>query len=161
MTIPDLITLLLTAIRNQFYTDAPARDYPRDINALTKAIARYGYACNQRAWDFQPDFILRDILDLLNQIKRTGTEIQWFPIYLEHAIDRHIRIRAEELSAKAKTIAPKTANILNQTKPVVVIEKTATETLAALYTDLKAARKRKPKNQPRSSRGNEALTLNL
>lgn len=143
MTIPDLIANLLGVLRSQFYADTP-REFLRDERQLTKAIARYGHECAQRGWDFEPQFIQDDLLTLLNEIKRTGAEIGYLPIYLEGAVDRHVRQRAEELSAKAK--ASKLPNaikrIVNSVGVVETVrEPTPTETLGLLYAQLAKRKK--------------------
>jgi hypothetical protein len=157
MSIPDLIANLLGVLRNQFYADTP-REFLRDERALTKAIARYGYECAQRGWHFEPQFMQDDILKVLNEIKRTGAEIGYLPVYLEGAVDRHIRQRAEELSAKAK--ASKLPNsikkVLNGFEVVEAVrEPTHCETLGLLWQQLakrkkahRAALKQQPKVKP-------------
>jgi len=152
MTIPDLITDILGCLRNQFYADR-IREFMRDERALTKAIARYGYDCAQRGWDFSVLDIKRDLLDLLNQIKRTGSPIKYLPTYLEGAVTRHIGQRAEELQAAArKNKTPKAVQtVVSGVKPVVVIQPDNTEILSALYRDIK--RINKAQRAERTERG--------
>lgn len=154
MTIPDLIANLLGVLRNQFYADTP-REFLRDERQLTKAIARYGHECAQRGWHFEPQFMQDDILKLLNEIKRTGAEIGYLPVYLEGAVDRHIRQRAEELNAKAKAnkVPHAVQRVVNELGKVEAVrERTQTEVLAEVYQQLaqrkrqhRAALKRQPK----------------
>lgn len=145
MTVPELIEEVLGVIGRQFYYDQPIRNFLRDERALTKAIAAYGYQCAQRGWDFDAQFIKTQLLTLLNEIKRSGAEIRYLPSYLDGAVKRMIGQRAEELSDRAKSLAPKVSTLVNGVKPVVVIEKTDTEILAALYRDLKRKGKRHAK----------------
>lgn len=154
MTIPDLIANLLGVLRNQFYADTP-REFLRDERQLTKAIARYGHECAQRGWHFEPQFIQDDLLKLLNEIKRTGADIGYLPVYLEGAVDRHVRQRAEELNAKAKAqrIPGAITKVLHGVEVVEAVrERTQTEVLAEVYQQLaqrkrqhRAALKRQPK----------------
>lgn len=140
MTIPELITLILGAIRNQFYAD-DIRAFKRDERALTKAISRYGYECNQRGWEFETKHILHALLKLLNEIKRSEAEIHYLPTYLDGAVKRHIGQRAEELSAAAKSTPKNIARIVAATKRVEAVrEPSPTEILATLYRDLKRKR---------------------
>ncbi len=144
MTVPELINQVVLNIGHQFY-DERSRDFFRDRLALTKAVARYGYECEQRGWLFEPDSIRRDIIELLQQIKRTGADIGYFPVYLESAISRHIGLRAEELQAEARAIPQKVSKIVNGLKGVEVVRQpSAVETLAILYRDLAARRRRRP-----------------
>ena len=157
MTIPDLIANLLGVLRNQFYADAP-REFLRDERQLTKAVARYGYECNQRGWHFEPQFIQDDLLKLLNEIKRTGADIGYLPVYLEGAVDRRVRQRAEELSAQAKANKlPNAVKKLMRGLEVVeaVREPTHCETLGLLWQQLakrkqatRAALRKQPKAKP-------------
>lgn len=148
MTVAELINDVSRCVRNSFYADKPARDYLRDERAIQRAIARYGVECERRGWHFQGDFIFHDLLQLLKAIKLTNADIKYLPVYLEGAVDRHIRMRADELNAAAKTaknVDSLTRKIVTGVQTVAVVEKSTVETLALLYKDL---RKRKPKAQP-------------
>jgi hypothetical protein len=151
LSVPELITTILSQLRHGFYSDKPPRDFKRDERALTKAIARWGYECHQRGWDFTPSFIRADITELLNQIKRSDASIQYLPVYLDGAIRKRIGLRSEELQAAARAVTPKVNKIVDGVQTVVVREVTATETLALLYKDLRRrkspARSLKPKEQ--------------
>ena len=137
MTIADLIAEVTMAVRNSFYADAPPRDFKRDERAIMRAIARYGYECDRRGWSFQVEFIHRELIALLRSIREKGAEINYLPVYLEGAVDRHIRCRAEELSAAAKAPANITRRAVKDLVAVNVVEKSPVETLALLYGDLK------------------------
>lgn len=147
MTVADLIFEVLTLIRNQFYADR-VREFKRDERALMKAITRYGYECNRRHWQFQTQFIFKELSALLLKIRTRGAQIEYLPVYLEGAVDRHIRTRAEELSAEAKrlngvqVLAPKLATAV----PVAVVARPSdVETMDLLFKELRrhkrAARK--------------------
>ena len=145
MTVSALIDLVLGSIRGQFYADRE-REFFRDRRQLMQAVSRYGHECFRRNWEFAPQDILRDIMELLQQIKRTGAEWEYFPIYLEGAVDRHIRVRAEELSAQARKIAPRVEKVLSGLKVGAdVRQPTACEVLSTLYSDLKQRRPRRSK----------------
>jgi hypothetical protein len=155
MTVPELIDLVLGSISGQFYADH-VRSFLRDKRALTKAIARYGYECHQRGWEFDSKHILQAIMRLLQEIKRSDADIDYLPTYLDGAVKRHIGQRAEELSAKAKSVKPKVAQIVRNTQAVQAIrEPSATEILAAVYKDLK---RYKPKN-PNPKKTQSELSL--
>lgn len=150
MSIDDLITDTLDVIRSQFYADRP-REFKRDETALMKAIARWGYECRARGWHFDAQFIQRQFLELLNDIKRRGAEIKWLPVYLHGAVGRWIGQRAEELQAQARSIGTKATKIVQGVRSVdAVVEKTDTEVLATLYRDLrrKQRRTRSTEKQP-------------
>lgn len=147
MTVPDLITSVLSQIRNGFYAER-TRDFMRDERQLTKAIARWGYECEQRGWDFTPDFIANELRQLLIKIKQTDADIGYMPVYLEGAVTRSIRMRAEELSAAAKarrTPAKLAQKIVNGVKVGDVREPTTVEVLAKVFTELKRQRRAKRK----------------
>jgi len=143
MSIPELINDVLLHLRNHFYADKPARDYKRDERALMKAIARYGHECDRRHWQFDAQFIYKELVALLRSMREKSADINYLPVYLEGAVDRHIRTRAEELSAAAKALPNQVRKATSGLHAAVVIEKTAVETLAAVYRDLKQQRRRK------------------
>lgn len=144
MTVPELISDLLRRIRSLDRYHGRDREFKRDERALMKAISRYGYACAERGWHFQPNEILGDLVALLRQIVNQNADIKYFPIYLEGCVDKHIRTRAEELNARAKA-AKATPRLVEKTladKSVVrVVEPTAVELLATVYRDLKTRSK--------------------
>jgi hypothetical protein len=146
MTVSELIQDMLRRIRSLDRYHGRDREFKRDERALMKAISRYGYACAERGWHFQPNEILGDLVALLRQIVNQDADIKYFPIYLEYAVDKHIRTRAEELNARAKA-AKATPRLIEKTmadKSVVrVIEPTAVELLDKVYRDLNARRKTK------------------
>lgn len=132
--IADLIQTLLGAIRGQFYADR-TREFMRDSHALRQAIARYGAECSMRGWQFNPQFVLKDILELLNAVKRQGTEsVQYLPKYLEGAIDRHVKLRAEKLHEEARDPANLCLGITRKISPVQVVqERSPMEILGLVY----------------------------
>lgn len=141
MTIPELIAEVLQVIRNQFYADRPAREFLRDERYLVGALGTYGYECAQRGWSFDVPFIQRELLGLLQTFKRQNIEARWMPIYLQNAIRRHIGQRAEELRASQCSVPRCTRKVVDGVQPVVVIEKTPIETLAAVYQDIRRQRR--------------------
>ncbi len=136
MTIPELIANTLEAVRSKFYADRP-REFLRDERALTGAISTWGYECNQRGWDFTPQFIFKDIMGVLLDIQRRGADVKYLPVYLQGAVRRHIGQRAEELQAAGRDVRRNVKRIVNGVEVAVIVEKTNTEVLSALYTDLK------------------------
>lgn len=148
MNVPELISDVLRRIQSTDWYHGRVREFARDRNALQRAIARYGYACNERGWQFEPEEIHRDLVGLLRDIVNKGADIRYFPIYLENAVDRHIRQRAEELNDRAKRAkrpAAVTARVVSGTEVVRVIEPTAVQLLDTLYRDLRARRKKAPR----------------
>ncbi len=140
--VPRLIREVLGMIGRYFYDNPPRqRDFMRDQNHLTQAIARYGYECERRNWQFNATAIQSDLLALLLKIRETGADIKFFPIYLEGAVDRHIRQRADELSAQAKQISRLSTKALGTLKPGDLREPTTVEILATVYKDLKRQRR--------------------
>jgi hypothetical protein len=148
--VPELISTVLTSIQNQFYIDKP-REFLRDQTALMKAIARFGFTCNQNDWQFTAEEILKAIMDLLQTMKARSESIGYLPVYLQGTVDRHLRQKAEEYNERAKAKRGAnfiTKNFLSEVKPTEVVIPTDTEVLAKLYADLKAKRKAKIKKAP-------------
>ena len=156
MTTADLVTNVLGAIRGQFYADQP-REFLRDQNAIKRALATWGHECHARGWDFDAAFIQRELLTLLNEIKRSGADIDYLPLYLGGAIRKRIGVRAEELSAAWKSLGARTARVIRKVEAGVVtavVEPTATEVLAALHQDMKRARReRKARPESKAKQG--------
>jgi hypothetical protein len=152
MTVPELIDQVLQSIARDFYGEDRVREFMRDRLALTRAVARYGYTCTQRGWSFDVPHILKEVMTVLISMRDKQAAIHWLPKYLEGAIDRHIRQRAEELSALAKTRDRQniTKKVQTLTKVEAVREQSATEILSTLYKDLKRSSRRQkavPKSQ--------------
>lgn len=103
MTIEAAINEVLGRVRQAFYARRP-REWQRDRKALLKAVCRYGYECEKRGWRLTTEFITVDLVALLRQIKNQGADIGYLPIYLEGAVDRRVRMRAEEISAESKRL---------------------------------------------------------
>jgi hypothetical protein len=146
MTIETLIHDTLRDIRLRFYGDR-TREYCRDRQALTKAIARYGFACDTRGWDLEPEYIQRDIIALLKQIQQQGGAKGYLPVYLEGAIDRHVRLRAEQIQDAAHKLDGRVARTISGVRVAPETRLNTTETLAALYKSL-----RKPRRKPNTPR---------
>jgi hypothetical protein len=143
VTVSELIGSVLWRIRCEFYGDDRAREFKRDERALTKAVARWGYECDRRGWDFEPERIHNDVVELLKRIRRSGADIKYLPCYLDGAVRRTIGMRADEMSREQKRLE-RQVNRAVAGVPVaqVVVEKKACEVLAMVYRNL-AARGRK------------------
>jgi hypothetical protein len=107
MTIPQLIDKSLRACEGfeRYQGDTGKLRFIRERNPLIKAIMRFGYECHQRGWDFSAEEIIAPIQVVIQCAKDREFEREikgWLPVYLEGAIDRHIRLKAEEYNAKAK-----------------------------------------------------------
>ncbi len=142
MTIPQLISETTSQIYRLWYRDRPVHEFKRDERHLTQSIARYGYECERRNWQFDALAIRKELMTLLLKIKTQEANFKYLPIYLEGAVDRHIRYRAEELSAQAKTISRHVAKLVKSVQPGDVRQLTDVEILATLYKDLKKSRSR-------------------
>lgn len=156
MTVAELIHEVLAALRNQLYADRQPAEYFRDERHLKQAIARYGYACAQRGWEFDVPFILAEIMGVVQVVKRqqvTG----YLPVYLQSAIDRHVGEHAEELNAHAKelrNVAAKGLGKLHITERPPILP-SATETLALLYQDMQ--RQKRAKQKPKAKQAQQTL----
>jgi hypothetical protein len=142
MTIPSLIDRVLDNIKWSFYGDR-RREFLRDRQALLKAIARYGYDCEARGWDLDAELIASELLALLAQVRERRAEIEYLPVYLEGAVDRRIRIRAEELSAEAKRMDNQVKRTLAGVRVGEPPPRSDTETLADVYRQLRTGRPKK------------------
>ncbi len=142
MTPADTINRCLSVIREKWYLDKHERIFYRDKRMLTKAICRYGYACAERGWNFDSMFITKAIISVLVRIEQE--DVEYVPVFIESVIDQHVRQRAEELNAQAKRdrynqdLAKAKGRIQAAVLPdsVVVVEKSDTEVMAALYRQL-------------------------
>lgn len=146
MAVSDLVEGLLGQIRTTWYAGR-AREYKRDERALLKGIARYGHECARRGWEFEAQAIYDDILPMLR--KMTRQEIGYLPVYLEAAIDQHVRERAEELRAAAAQPGRGAMRIAEGVQRVEVIRVAGVvETLAEIYKDLRKRPKPNKKSTP-------------
>lgn len=143
MTLNQLVTGLLRRLFAEHYGPDKLREFARDRNALLKAIARYGHECASRGWYFEESAIFCDLNRILDTLRRNRADIRYLPVYLEGTVDRHIRLRAEELSAAARSLAPRLERIRRGLPPAVprVIERKPVEVLDALWRSLGARRR--------------------
>lgn len=167
MTPLDLIDRCLKVIYDQFYHERPVQVFYRDKKALTKACLRYAFVCDQMGWQFDSFFITKQLIKTLVGIE--AKDVQYLPVFLEACIDNSVRQRADELNEKDKlhrlgiakarkshgqfadrgsqSLEKVVGRIKDSILPdtVVVVEKSDTEVLAAMYRELS---KRKPKKTP-------------
>ena len=144
MTLDALISTLLNRIFREHYGQARGREYLRDQRALTQAIARYGHVCAERGWHFEEAAIFCDISRILDNVRAAKADIKYLPAYLEGAIDRHCRLRAEELNEEAKRLRTPLRKVQAKLPaPVqVVIHQPVVEVLDSLWRDLKRRQRR-------------------
>lgn len=146
-TVEDLIEVVMDRVKVRFYHGRPAREWARDRNALLKAVMRYGYECSRRGWRFEADMLAVRLLNLLNDIERPEGE-GWFPVYLETAVDQHVRERAEEIQAAAAQTEAVLAKVraglpvTTEARPPV-----ASEMAAAVFQELKRRQAEKAEQQ--------------
>jgi hypothetical protein len=142
MTVAELIREVLDYIRRGFYSGR-VREFLRDQRALTKAIARYGYACDERGWDFSVPDLQAELHGILIRVLEHRADIRYLPVYLEGAVDRHVRCRAEELSLRARRVGVVAPEIVSRLRVQRVRDPKPVEILAAVYRDLRRRRRRK------------------
>ena len=155
MTIDALIDSTLERIYRDHYDGKPRhREWFKSQPALMKAIARYGHECWNRGWEFDADAIYDQLRIVLNKLARHSLAIEgWFPVYLEAAVDSHVRNRADELSVASKKSAIIIGRAVAGLRVGEVRRQTDVETMNTLYRNL-AARKvkrkavKKPAEQP-------------
>jgi len=144
LTVPQLIDMALKSCAGfDCYRGPQGRvRFAKDQNSLVKAIMRFGYVCHQRGWDFDAAEIVTPIMNVIRSVKDREKEIRiYLPIYLERAIDMHVRMKAEEYNACAKSkkivVSVVTRAIHGTTKVEAIREPSHTELCAAAYGDRK------------------------
>ena len=166
MTPLDMIERCLRVIHEAFYHDKPVQIFYRDKRALTKAILRYGFVCDQMGWEFDSFTVTRNLIKTLTCIE--PREVDYIPVFLEACIDTSVRQRADELNEQDKlqrlgiSKARKSNHFVDRSSQsldkvvgrikdsilpdtVVVVEKPDTRIMAEMYRQLAA---RKPKKIP-------------
>ena len=142
MTVAELIDTVLRRIAADFYAGRD-QEFFRDQHALTRAIARYGVECQSRGWEFMPQVMQEDLLALLKSIRKNKADIQYLPVYLEGAVDRHIRVRADELRDRSLLGRNLAEKALRKITPMDIREATPVETLATLYKQMRRVKKQR------------------
>lgn len=136
MTVDVLIETVLKQIWESFYAPK-TREFCRDKRALMKAIARYGYHCEQRGWNVDPSFIAFEIGLVIEKSAKHKANIEYLPVYLDAALTRAIGQKAEELKAAAMMTNSTAARIIRNTTVVQAVrEPTSVEVLSMLYKSL-------------------------
>jgi len=138
--VSDVIDGLLHRIWVEHYAPDRVREFARDRVELTRALARYGHACESRGWYFEESAIFGELGRLIESFRDKRAVIEYLPSYLRGAIDRHIGMQAERLSDEAKTAAAAIERFrrrhMQQQPAMVVVEPKPVEQLAQLYRDL-------------------------
>jgi len=161
MTVDQLITSLLLRIHRDHYASRPVRDWMRDEHEITRAIARYGHECHSRGWEYDEAAVYVDLMDVLDSCLRARATIRHLPVYLAGAVDRHIRLRAEELREAAIRIETHAGRAMRElaAERGERLPRTC-ETLAALYRDLSQARRaRRQREATRRAAANAQRSL--
>jgi hypothetical protein len=110
----DIVTDLQTAIRNQFYADARDR-WMKDQHFIKREFTLYlATWLDKRGVTLRPDRYKTLLLDLLNDIKTHGntSAIQYFPGYLKHVLQQHLKHHGEDLYHEAKSLRTLAENTL-------------------------------------------------
>jgi len=145
MTVTELTVEILRRLEQQFYAHLPRRDFKRDQDYLVAAIGTYGWECLGRGWEFDIEFIYRDLCRMLQSFKKSGTDVVWMPNYLQCAIRQHIAEHAEELKSKAaaSSLARLSRKLLDGAQLAkVIIEPSPTQLAACIYRDVRKLRRR-------------------
>lgn len=143
MNVDDLINAVTQHVYKVFY-EPRHNEFFRDQQAIRRAVAHYGYECNQRGWNPDPEFIWTEILRILRSAEVRKAEIRYLPVYLDRAVTMAVGIRAEEIKAASRETKTIVARVVSSLKPVEVIrERTAVEVLAELYKSLNKPRCKK------------------
>jgi hypothetical protein len=98
---------LLNVIRNQFYGDAPAKQFHQDKRFLLNNVILWpaGYL-DRRGVTLPPERYKAILLDVFNGIKQHGQTgaVQYWPGYLMHCVQTHFRIHGEEYYEEGKSL---------------------------------------------------------
>lgn len=130
--VADLIGKLESRIRHEFYRGHPT--FFRDRDAIRRAIARYGYECERRGWNPEPQFIHDEITRILDSAFVHRADIKFLPVYLDHAIAMTVALRAEEIKASKQQIGNIVRGVFSAVEKVEIIrEPTTAEVLSDLF----------------------------
>jgi hypothetical protein len=102
----DIVTDLLTAIRNQFYADS--RDqFLKDQHFIKREFCLYLASwLDKRGVTLKPDRYKALLLGLLNEIKTHGNTaaVKYWPGYLKHVLQQHLKHHGEDIYHEAKSL---------------------------------------------------------
>jgi hypothetical protein len=110
----DIVTDLLTAIRNQFYADS--RDqFLKDQHFIKREFCLYLASwLDKRGVTLKPDRYKALLLGLLNEIKTHGNTaaVKYWPGYLKHVLQQHLKHHGEDIYHEAKSLRTLAENSL-------------------------------------------------
>jgi hypothetical protein len=110
----DIVTDLLTAIRNQFYADS--RDqFLKDQHFIKREFCLYLASwLDKRGVTLKPDRYKALLLGLLNEIKTHGNTaaVKYWPGYLKHVLQQHLKHHGEDIYQEAKSLRTLAENSL-------------------------------------------------
>jgi hypothetical protein len=110
----DIVTDLLTAIRNQFYADS-REQFLKDQHFIKREFTLYLASwLDKRGVTLKPDRYKALLLGLLNEIKTHGNTaaVKYWPGYLKHVLQEHLKHHGEDIYQEAKSLRTLAENSL-------------------------------------------------
>lgn len=103
MTAAAVLEQICAEVHRRFYAGRGPRLWMSQRHHVERAVLLYGQECNQRGWEVDAEFIVADLVGLLNQLAAQGfdAEAAFFPSYLAGAVRKRLGLRAEEMRAAA------------------------------------------------------------
>jgi hypothetical protein len=149
----EIVADLMGAIRGQFYPDATAKQWLQESVFIRREFVLYLASwLNKRGVTLKPERYKQILLERLNEIKQHGAtdRIKYFPGYLKHVLQQHLKHHGEEYYAEGKALRALTDNLLVGLRSTVAHELDPVRVLAEARNDLLKARQTHRKQKAKS-----------
>lgn len=106
---------IMNAIRGQFYPDATAKQWMQESAFIRREFVLYLASwLDKRGVTLKPARYKQILLERLNEIKTHGAtdRIKYFPGYLKHVLQQHLKHHGEEYYNEGKNLRALTENAL-------------------------------------------------
>lgn len=103
----QIVNDLLATVRNQFYTDAPKKQWFQDRKFILRSVVLWPASwLNKRGVTLSPERYKQILLDVFQDIKRNGkTEaVNYWPGYLMHCVQEHFKHHGDDYYKEGKSM---------------------------------------------------------
>jgi hypothetical protein len=103
----EIVNDLLASVRNQFYADAPAKQWFQDRKFILRSVVLWPASwLNKRGVTLPPERYKSILLEIFQDIKRKGNTgaVTYWPGYLMHCVQEHFKHHGDDYYTEGKSL---------------------------------------------------------
>jgi hypothetical protein len=137
---------VLREIKRSFYEGRDVSFY-KHRTALIRGIMRYGLEMHRRGWEVSPEYIEKEVLDVLMDFRRRSIPQDYFPNYFSKSLMKNLGQRAEDHKSVKSVVGRRLAKV-----QVVdgVVQPTMSDVMAAVLMAMPKKKTHKPQTKQQS-----------